>query len=305
MRTKKRKIRDDAFQHTYQNTCRGILLFYDDLDRLLFYTTFAIAAKRYRAQVIAFTLMYNHTHALFRLDNPLKMGDFVRDYTSYYAMEFNRDSGRSGPLFQCAYGNAPKEGAKKIRTCVNYIDNNAVEKSLVERAEDYRWNLMAYLDNPSPFSEPIQRSRASRALRRSLKRVEAYSKTGAYLTYHLLREFFDGLSEKESRQLIDFIISTYLPIDKEELMLLYGDYQTMLTAVNANTGSEYDIKEDFDHHPHTIYRDLLQVCRQSSFGQNPKMLLALPPDRKLVIADILQQRTGATYYQLRKLLDLP
>lgn len=304
MRVRKRRIIENAFQHIYQNTCRGVLLFYDNLDRLVYYTAFSVTARKYQAQVLAISLMYDHTHSSVRLDNPARMGDFVRDYTSVYAMEFNRDIGRHGPLFRCAYGNSPKSGAKKIRTNVTYIDNNAVEKKLFERADQDRWNMIAFLNSPHPFSEKIDRSHASRKLLRSLKRVEAFSKANAFLSYRILRSLFDGLTEKEKEQLTDFIIYTYLPIDKEKRMLLYGDYQTMLIAINSNTGNEYDLKEDFDNEPHTIYRDHLRVCQQSSFSNNPKAMLVLPKAEKIRIAHILQQRTGATYFQLKKFLDL-
>lgn len=304
MRVRKRRIIEYAFQHLYQNTCRGVLLFYNDMDRLVYYTAFAVMARKYHAQVLAISLMYDHTHSSVRLQEPSRMGDFVRDYTSVYAMEFNRDIGRHGPLFRCAYGNAPKIGAKKIRTNVSYIDNNAVEKMLFEKAEQDRWNAIAFLDSSHPFSEKIVRSHASRKLLRSMKRVEAFFKANAYLSYRILRDLFDGLKKNEAEQLIDFIIYTYLPIDKEERSLLYGNYQTMLTAINSNTGSEYDIKEDFDNEPHTIYREILKVCQHSSFADNPKAMLVLPKAEKIRIANILQQRTGATYYQLKKFLDL-
>ena len=101
-----------------------------------------------------------------------------------------------------------------------------------------------------------------------------------------------------------FVIFTYLPLDKEELFVLYGDYENMLTAINSNTGSEYDIKEDFDNSPHTIYRDLLKVCLHSSFADNPKAMLVLRQSEKRRIADILQNKTGATFWQLKKFLGL-
>lgn len=303
MRVRKRKIIENAFQHIYQNTCRGVLLFYSDMDRLVYYTVFSVTARKRHAQVLAISLMYDHTHSTVRLKEPAQIGDFVRDYTSVYAMEFNRDIGRHGSLFQCAYGNSPKVGAKKIRTNIAYVDNNAVEKKLHERAEEDRWNVIAFLANSHPFSERIDRSRASRRLLRSLKRVEAFSKANTYLSYRILRNLYDGLTNREKEQLTDFILRTYFPIDKEERFLLYGDYQNMLIAINSNTGSEYDIKEDFDNEPHTVYRDLLKVCQHSSFAENPKELLVLPKAEKKRIANILQQKTGATYYQLKKFLD--
>ena len=304
MRVRKRRIKEKAFQHIYQNTVGGVLLFYNDMDRLVYCTAFAVTARKYQAQVLAFSLMYDHTHSSVRLEDPFKLGDFVRDYTSIYAMEFNRDIGRHGPLFQCAYGNAPKVGAKAIRTNVAYVDNNAVEKQLCMKAEEYRWNLIAYLDTPHPFSKKIDRSHASRRLLRSLKRVEAFSKADAFLPYPILRSLFDGLNEEEKEQLTDFILLTYLPLDKEERMSLYGNYENMLMAVNSNTGSEYDIKEEFDANPHTIYRELLQACQHSSFATNPKALLVLPPAEKKRIALALQLKTGASHYQLKKFLGL-
>lgn len=280
MRVRKRKIKENAFQHIYQNTMGGVLLFYDDYDRLVYYTAFAVTARKYQAQVLAISLMYDHTHSSVRLKDPARLGDFVRDYTSLYAIEFNRDINRHGPLFQCAYGNAPKAGAKAIRTNI------------------------AYLDTPNPFSPKIDRSHVSKRLLRSLKRVAAFSNSNAYLSYRILRSLFDGLTGEEKEQLTDHIIFTYLPLDKEELFVLYGDYENMLTAINSNTGSEYDIKEDFDNSPHTIYRDLLKVCLHSSFADNPKAMLVLRQSEKRRIADILQNKTGATFWQLKKFLGL-
>ena len=59
-------------------------------------------------------------------------------FTSWFVREYNSFSGRTGKLFKKNYGSAPKSDSKKIRSCINYIGNNPVEKSLCERAQDYR-----------------------------------------------------------------------------------------------------------------------------------------------------------------------
>ena len=304
MRVRKRRITENAWQHIYQKTSGNKLLFYDDFDRLVFFTAFVVTARRYHASVLAFALMYDHTHALVRLENPFRIGAFVRDYASLYAMEFNRDIERHGAVFCCAYGNAPKEGAKRLRTTVAYIDNNAVEKGLFKRAEDDRWNLMAYLCSDHPFSEKLVRRDVSRKLGRSLKRVELYSSRNAFLRYQVLRDLFDGLNGKESAQLTDFIISSYNPLDKDDLMLLYGDYRTMLVAVNANTGSEYDLKEDYGFGSHDVYRRLLDICRESAIGRNLKSVLVMPVKQKIAWADTLGRLTGASSFAIKKFLGL-
>ena len=115
---------------------------------------------------------------------------------------------------------------------------------------------------------------------------------------------YEKLTECESEQLTDYIISKYLPLDKESLIACYGDYETMLTAINSNTGSEYDIKEQHDNNSDQIYESMLEVCRRSSYAANIPALLALPVGQKLAIADILVRETGAKPYQVRKFLHL-
>ena len=116
---------------------------------------------------------------------------------------------------------------------------------------------------------------------------------------------FDGLNEKEKEQLTDFIITHYYPIDREAVLSFYGgDYQTMLTALNSNTGNEYDIQEDFDPDSHQIYTKMIDICKRSSYEHNLKRMQVATHTQKRLIADTLQKLTGATARQLQKFLAL-
>lgn len=304
MRGVKRKVQEEGLQHIFQNTYDGKLLFYSVLDRLVFLTIYSIAAKKYGVPVWGLCLMFDHIHSLVQVFATEIMSLFVGEYTSKYVLAFNRNSGRKGPIFRKAYGNAPKIGLKKIRTAIAYLFNNHVEKKLGNRAEDCRWNFLAYLNSDHPFSEKIDRRRCSHRLMIALTRVDALYKRQIWLDYPVLRSMYEKLTESESEQLTDYIIGKYLPLDKEALIACYGDYETMLIAINSNTGSEYDIKEQHDSNSDQIYESMLEVCRRSSYAANIPALLALPIGQKLAIADILVRETGAKPYQVRKFLHL-
>ena len=304
MRGIKRKTTDSGCQHIYQNTVRGILLFYSDEDRIVYLTLFKTLAVKYGIVALTLALMYNHTHYLLEDPEVETMSKFNMELASKYALAFNQDCGRKGALFKKAYGNSPKHGEKIIRTSVAYTFNNSVEKRLYTRPEHDRWMLLAYLKSDHPFSEKIDREKASKRMRRGLSMLQTLSSKNVPLSYTFVRQLFDGLNEKETLQMKDAIISAYLPLNKEALLSYYKSYDDMIIAINSNTGSEYDMKEDFDDVSHIYYREMLSIIAKSSFGDNPKSILTASPSQKKHIADILARMTGAKYGLIRRVLDL-
>lgn len=302
MRVKKRRFKAEGYEHIYCRSANKTILFFDDIDRLVYYTAFSSGARKAGVTVLGLSIMFDHIHHLSSFATSERMSSFMRDHLSFFALEYNEDMGKHGPVFEKAYGNAPKYGDKVIRTAIAYVANNHTEKRLCARVEDCRWNFVAYLGSDHPFSEKIQLDKASRKLRRSIASVRSCD---GPIGYRRLRNMFEGLSEKEKEQLEDFIITKYYPIDREIVLSFYGgDYQTMLTALNSNTGNEYDIKEDYDSDSHLIYRKMIDICKRSSYQHNLKRMQMAPPAQKRLIADTLQKLTGATVRQLRKFLAL-
>ena len=304
MRGKKRSFGDNCYHHIYQRTIHGELLFYSVFDRLVFYTLYATLEKHYKIVSLAVALMFDHFHTLIKAMDRPTLSRFLGTLTSQYALAFNRDSGRHGPMFQKVFGSAIKIGEKKTRTCIAYIYNNSVEKRIYTRAESDPWNFLAYLNSSHPFSEPVSEKDASERLLLSMSIVKSSAKRNASLSYDQLRSLFDTLSDKEAGQLLDHIISCYLPIDKDNMINHFKSYEDMVLAINSFTGSEYDIREDDDPASHTVYIKMLDITAHSSYLGNPKVLTALPEDRKRHIANILQQKTGAKWYQIQKFLHL-
>lgn len=302
MRVKNRRFKPEAYEHIYCRSADKSILFFDDIDRLVYFTAFSSRAKKEGVIVLALAIMFDHIHILSAFPNIDTMSSFMRDHLSFFALEYNDDMGKHGPVFEKAFGNAPKSGDKKIRTAIAYVDNNHSEKNLCARAEECRWNFVAYLASDHPFSEKLQLEKASRKLRRA---VTAIRSCDGPLGYARLRNLFAGLDEKEKEQLTDYIITKYYPIDRDAVLSFFGgDYPTMLTALNANTGNEYDIREDFDPGSHQAYVRLIELCNRSSYRQNLKRIQLASTSQKTAIADTLMKLTGVNPQQLAKFLAL-
>ena len=304
MRGHKRKLPPDTFEHIYIRSLNHFVIFYSMEDRLVYYTIFAVLAKRYGITVLALALMFDHIHHLIKAASKELYGKFVGVTTSTFAMAYNRDSGRKGPIFEKAYGNGAKRRDKDVRSCIAYDYNNSVEKRLFGRAEQDRWNLLAYIDNPHPFSEEINRKTASKKLLKSMDAAILYHGRNEYLDYPVVRKLFEGLALDEREQLLDFIISLYLPIDKEALLGFYKGYEAMVNAINSNTGSEYDINEYFDPESHQDFVQMLELTARSSFAADPRSIILAPEGQKWKIAEVFLGQTDASLNHVKKFLHL-
>ena len=304
MRGHKRRLPPETFQHIYQRAIDMFVIFYSMEDRLVYFTIFAVMARTYQVVVLALALMFDHLHSFVKALDGKTYARFVGVTTLTFALAYNRDSGRKGPLFVKAYGNAPKRKDKDVRTCIAYIYNNSVEKLLFARAEQDRWNFLAYIDNPHPFSAPIDRKKASKKLLLSMEAATRYHKRNEYLDYPVVRKLFDGLRADEREQLLDFIISLYLPIDRERLLSFYKSYEDMVIAINANTGSEYDIDEKFDPGSHQDFAQMLEILRRSSFADDPRSIILAPKAKRRQIADTLLHLTNGSRNHVKRFLHL-
>lgn len=304
MGRKKRRFFPTDLQHCYQRTIYGSLIFYSKIDFLVFLTVFSIRAKVRNMKVLAVCPMPDHLHSVTWPKTIKDFCSFTMSYTSTFVRLFNADVGRKGPLFRDRFGSANKYGDKKKRDCLAYNYNNAPEKKLVARCEDYRWNLLAYAVSGHPYSEEIKLEEASSQLLRAILQVKKAYRSDRYLGYGILRKMFKGLSSKEEKQLIDFILSTYTPIDYETLVRFYGSYGNMLKAFNSNTGDEYDIKEDYSVEPDTAYLEMVAVLKAKGF-KYVKTVIVLSEEKKLELLRELKMKTSGSERQIRKFLHLP
>ena len=113
--------------HCYQKGINGNVLFYSQIDRLVYFTIYAVEAKKRGIRTLALCLMTDHTHSLLIADSSTQLSLFNRNVEAKYAFAFNKLSRKRGVVFM-PYGHAFKAREKDIRTCIIYIANNPVEK---------------------------------------------------------------------------------------------------------------------------------------------------------------------------------
>ena len=246
MTTKKRKIIPRGVAvHVFQRASHGFVVFYNSKDSLVFFTIFCVLAVRHNVRVLGLCIMHNHIYILLEDVTSDEVANFMRNLNSWFTKVYNFRYGLSGNLSD-TYGLSVKKDDKAVRTALAYVNNNPVESRMCHRAEEWRWNFIAYAGSKHPYSEKVALSRASAGLRRSIKKIEYFRAAGKPLLYERLDELFDPLRGKEKRQLIDFIVQKYSCIDFSRAVSFYGSYEKMIGAFSFNTGSEYDLDEPFD-----------------------------------------------------------
>lgn len=303
-RVRRRRFLEDEVHHIYQRTINRFNIFYDLEDYLVYYTIFSIAARQYEVTILGLCLMFDHIHMLIKSDARVRMSEFVRQVTCMFAREQNNEVGRKGSLFQARFGSAPKKGLKLLRTAIAYLFNNPVEKRLCSRAEEYRWNFLAYALSPHPFSDPLILGRASLSLKRAVKEVDLAESEDRHLRYVQLKRLLSKLDEREKMQLVDHIISIYKPFDYEEVIACYGSYEDMLTAINSNTGSEYDIKEDRYRFSDMEYVRMAEILYTTEGIKELRKVTCLEMDQKMRLAELLSRRLSCGNLPIAKFLHI-
>lgn len=303
-RVRRRRFLEDEVHHIYQRTINRFNIFYDLEDYLVYYTIFSIAARQYEVTILGLCLMFDHIHMLIKSDARVRMSEFVRQVTCMFAREQNNEVGRKGSLFQARFGSAPKKGLKLLRTAIAYLFNNPVEKRLCSRAEEYRWNFLAYALSPHPFSDPLILGRASLSLKRAVKEVDLAESEDRHLRYVQLKRLLSKLDEREKMQLVDHIISIYKPFDYEEVIACYGSYEDMLTAINSNTGSEYDIKEDRYRFSDIEYIRMGEILYTTEGIKELRNVTCLEMDQKMRLAELLSRRLSCGNLPIAKFLHI-
>lgn len=301
---KRKRFAGTVVLHIYQRTTSRGLIFYSVKDFLVFFTVFSRYAEQHHVRILGLCLMFDHIHILIESDSQKTVSAFIHDYTTVFARMFNRRYGLKGPLFD-RFGMADKRSDKAKRTALAYVYNNPVEARLCKSAEQWQWNFLAYARSRNPFSEPVVLRSASAGLRRAIRVVNDERNHRRHLTYGWLDRLFDGLTLAESKQLADYIVTAYSVIDHKRAIRFYGSYERMLLAFRSNTGSEYEIREDFDHHSGRAYIKMANfVAREKPF-RNMGDLFKLPAEEKAVYANKLLACCGAAPYQVRKFLHIP
>ena len=302
---KSRRFFVNALNHCYQRSVNGFLLFYTVTDYLVYFTIVCIAAIRYNVRIIKLCPMPDHIHLSCFCSSVKKLSAFIRYTNSLYAREFNKVCGRKGELFYKEYGSAPKRTDKDIRSNLIYVDNNPPERFLCARAEDYRWNFLAYAISKYPFSKKILRRSASSHLRHAMDEVRAAKERGRFLPHAFISRLFSKLDVSERKSLTDFIISTFNVIDYNYSISMFGGYEAMLIAEHATKGKEFELKESFNGKRDDVYAKMSNLLLSAGKVCDIHQVVKLTRAEKEQLFMFLLGKTEATTNQIDCFLHIP
>lgn len=293
----------ETFLHVYQRTSDKGVFLYRVQERIMLYTIFYVVSRSRKVTITALAFMFTHVHALIQDCSPDDGKSFMGKVMSTFTRELNQDSGRTGSLFGRASCSLKKSG-KAIRSSVAYVYNNSTEKKLFKRAIEDRWDFLAYAMSDHPFSEQITIRKASYRFRKSIQAVNGDYARGNYLKLQRIRNLFKGLKENETQQLIDYIIVKYRFIDYGLAVNYFKDFGSMVTAIDSNTGSEYEIKEEFEPGSDRPYARMCAFANSIGLLNDDMRIYRLTKAEKERMVQYLTIRTDAAPYQILKFLHL-
>lgn len=298
------KTNEIIYQHVYQNTVEGVLLFYDNSDRIVFFTILSVLSERYGIRIIAVSLMPDHYHLLVEANGRKQLENFIRTLNSVYAKAFNLTVHRKGKLFNRKYGCASKKTTKEIISAINYILNNPLVTLLDSKVESSRWNYLPYALGNNPFSDVMVPGKTRKQLMSAMKYVVTRRDDNRWLTYAMLKKLRYYLNATEAKQLEDYIISSYYRIDYQASAKFYGTMEKMIEAANYNSGSEYGISEPFETKDDNIYRDIANDLRQKYAYDDIKAIFSLGLEQRIALGMELQNVFICKSRQIEKYLQL-
>ena len=299
-RDRKRRFDPGRLIHVYRKTADNGLLFYDEDDYIVFFTGMCVYARRHNVDLIAVCLMPDHIHELVSAGRVEDLSAYERDYAAFYAKEMKSCYGTGGQVLRHRFGSAPKKTEKKCRSAIAYVYNNPVEKYMCRRALEYRWNFLAYSLHDSPFScRPEGRSIA---LKMAVSLVQRRHEQGKPVNYHMLGKLERLLNTRDHEWMRDMIIRTYSEIRYDVSVRYFGTMDKMITAIDANTGGEWEMKEEFNESTFKPFQDMCRIWKTEIGGRPGQTALDGNSLRKIVKKMV---KTGARNSHIARFLHMP
>jgi len=304
--TPKRKFTSRGYIHIFQITADRSICFYTAADCMVWFTLFCVLAEKYGVHVLAVCIMLNHFHIEAHFSSLEVMAAMMQELDARFTRQYNRQYGLSGMLFKGRYGSAPKSKEQKVRDNVVYVYNNPIPKRAVARAEQYRWNFLAYMDSDHPFSDKVVIRRSSRGLRAALAMVRECRRQRVSLGYSFFGGIYASLAETERLQVLDYIVKCYNVIRYDDLRLMWGSYNELCAALKVVGGAEHDVEDDSSQEDYRHYYQMLKLMPQLSEVDLASTRFDRMGKRELDrLAWEFARRVGASRVELGKFLHLP
>ena len=122
------------------------------------------------------------------------------------------------------------------------------------------------------------------------------------IIFHIMKDYV--IQREEMKIVIEYIMELYFPFAVKETLQYYKSYEDMITAINSNTGSEYEIKEKHYGKTDVPYREIIACLKEMGFS-DVRSVLTMNSCQRQELVDHLKKQTSASYTQIRKFLQIP
>ncbi len=134
--------------------------------------------------------------------------------------------------------------------------------------------------------------------------VKSFQLSSNYLSYATLGRLFKSLSKIEELQLTDYILSIYCDVDFERAISFYGSLDKMILAIDSNTGSEHDLKEEWVGYTDTVYVQMGNILLERTGEKDIKKILMLSETKRRELCNYLLKYYDFNERQVEKYLQL-
>jgi putative transposase len=134
-------------QHVIQrgNNRQQILL--EESDYWFLWEKLTVAAKKFRCDVHAYTLMPNHFHLLLTPWQDDGIGKLMQYIGRYYVQYFNSRYGRTGTLWEGRYRATLLDPDAYLLLCSRYVELNPVRAGFAKKPQSYDWSSYGFNAN--------------------------------------------------------------------------------------------------------------------------------------------------------------
>jgi hypothetical protein len=141
-------------------------------------------------------------------------------------------------------------------------------------------------------------------MKQAFQEVNSMVRLNLPLKYAQLNRIFQKLTEAEREQLVDYIISSYSPINYEELESHFKSYDSMLLAMESTTGYDYDIQESRDDFSLKAFNEMMAYIKTKLPKSRVRTITTYTLEEKIALFKELQANTSASIHQICSFLHI-
>jgi REP element-mobilizing transposase RayT len=144
MPRRENKFTTGHYYHIYNRGANRERIFFNTGNYRYFLKLLKKHGRKYQIAIIAYCLMPNHYHFLLRQDGETLISHFIGVLFNAYTQALNRQTGRSGALFEGRFKDIHVDNDAYLLHLCRYIHGNPVKAGLVLAPEE--WIYSNYLE---------------------------------------------------------------------------------------------------------------------------------------------------------------